>query len=164
MILPAWVPWMCAFTRKTGRRAIVVCASRALACHLGAGVAGAHTGCEGGKGGRWKGGRWKVTKEERGRRFPILRVLAHKTPSIWQTGAGLRPIHRPQVFVPMTSHRPVLLVVDDEAIVRHTVSRAGRDAGFEVISCPGPTDATEELARRPVDMAIVDLRMPGATG
>jgi two-component system response regulator HydG len=64
----------------------------------------------------------------------------------------------------MTRIHPVLLIVDDEVVVRNVIARVGNETGFDVVSCAGPAEAAEELARRPADMAIVDLQMPGATG
>src|SRR5258705_3306417 len=60
--------------------------------------------------------------------------------------------------------RPLLLVVDDEPPVLKIVERLATKAGFEVVSCGSGADAMRTLARRPADLAMVDLRMPDVNG
>src|SRR5882762_7370128 len=60
--------------------------------------------------------------------------------------------------------RPLLLVVDDEPPVLKVVERLGTKAGFEVVSCGSGAEAMRTLARRPADLAMVDLRMPDVNG
>jgi two-component system response regulator HydG len=60
--------------------------------------------------------------------------------------------------------RPLLLVVDDEAPILKIVERLAGKLGFDVITCGGGTEAMRELARRPADLAMVDLRMPDVNG
>ena len=60
--------------------------------------------------------------------------------------------------------RPLLLVVDDEPPVLKIVERLATRAGFEVVSCGSGAEAMRTLARRPADLALVDLRMPDVNG
>ena len=68
------------------------------------------------------------------------------------------PVDKPVVT------RPLLLVVDDEPPVLKVVERLGTKAGFEVVSCGSGAEAMRTLARRPADLAMVDLRMPDVNG
>ena len=60
--------------------------------------------------------------------------------------------------------RPLLLVVDDEPPVLKIVERLAAKAGFEVAACGSGAEAMRMLARRPADLAMVDLRMPDVNG
>ncbi|MCX6538375.1 MAG: sigma-54 dependent transcriptional regulator [Acidobacteria bacterium] len=63
----------------------------------------------------------------------------------------------------MTPQNPVLLLVDDDPLVRQVVGRFGAEAGYDVVSCAGGTQALDQLQRRPA-FALVDLRMPDVDG
>src|SRR5438034_8514857 len=60
--------------------------------------------------------------------------------------------------------RPLLLVVDDEPPVLKVVERLAGKAGFEVETCGSGNEAMRALARKPADLAMVDLRMPDVNG
>ena len=60
--------------------------------------------------------------------------------------------------------RPLLLVVDDEVPVLRVVERLAARTGFDVVACGSGTEAMQALARRPADLAMVDLRMPDVNG
>ena len=64
----------------------------------------------------------------------------------------------------MSEPLPLLLVVDDEPDILEIVSRFGRRAGFEAITCGTGREAIDTLKRRKPDVALVDLRMPGEGG
>ena len=68
------------------------------------------------------------------------------------------PVEKP------VSARPLLLVVDDEPPVLKIVERLAAKAGFEVAACGSGAEAMRMLARRPADLAMVDLRMPDVNG
>jgi two-component system response regulator PilR (NtrC family) len=57
-----------------------------------------------------------------------------------------------------------LLVVDDEQSMREWLTIALSQDGFEVESAGSGEDALKVLERTPVDLALVDLRMPGLGG
>jgi two-component system response regulator HydG len=60
--------------------------------------------------------------------------------------------------------RPLLLVVDDEPQVLKVVERLAAAAGFDAVTCGSGADAMRTLMQRPVDLAMVDLRMPDTNG
>jgi two-component system response regulator HydG len=57
-----------------------------------------------------------------------------------------------------------VLVADDEAGMRESVSRALRREGFTVLVAEDGAGALETLRRNRVDLVIADLRMPGLDG
>ena len=60
-----------------------------------------------------------------------------------------------------------ILVVDDEARIRHIYSRVIRAAAsnvFDVLEASDATQAGEVLVREKVDILLLDLRMPGING
>lgn len=62
------------------------------------------------------------------------------------------------------AYQPTLLIVDDDAAILDIVGRFGRNAGFEVVACPGGRQALEYLGHERADVAVVDLRMPDVGG
>jgi DNA-binding NtrC family response regulator len=60
--------------------------------------------------------------------------------------------------------KPRVLVVDDENAVRASFDRVLSDCGFSVNAASDGPSALEYLRREPVDLAFVDLRMPGMNG
>ncbi|MGA1800003.1 response regulator [Sphingomonas sp. 4RDLI-65] len=59
--------------------------------------------------------------------------------------------------------KSVILVVDDDPLVRVHSQFALEDAGFEVVEAGNAADALERLAERPDIAALfTDIRMPGA--
>ena len=57
-----------------------------------------------------------------------------------------------------------VLFVDDDNTLREVLKRELEDFGLEVISCADPAVALERLAQTPVDVALLDLRLPGMDG
>jgi two-component system response regulator PilR (NtrC family) len=57
-----------------------------------------------------------------------------------------------------------LLIVDDEQSMREWLTIALSQDGFDVESAASGEDALKVLERIPVDLALVDLRMPGLDG
>ncbi len=60
--------------------------------------------------------------------------------------------------------KPVILVVDDEPVARQSLSDILRLEGYTVSSAPNGQAAVEFVRTHPVDLMIVDLRMPGMDG
>ena len=63
------------------------------------------------------------------------------------------------------SQQHVVLVVDDEFLVRNVLSEILKDAGFHVLQAEGVADAItllEKLAH--VDLVFSDVKMPGRDG
>lgn len=59
---------------------------------------------------------------------------------------------------------PRILIVDDELNQRRSLAIGLRLEGFDVSEAHDGESALEVLARQPVDLAIVDLMMPGING
>lgn len=57
-----------------------------------------------------------------------------------------------------------ILLVDDDAPLRHRLARAFAERGMEVVQAVDHPTAIELAAGRPFDRAVVDLRMPGPGG
>lgn len=62
-----------------------------------------------------------------------------------------------------TPHRPVVLVVDDEPDHLKIASRLLGDE-YEVLTANGGDQALTIVSERPVDIALVDYKMPGLSG
>lgn len=60
--------------------------------------------------------------------------------------------------------KPTILVVDDEPVARQSLSDILRLEGCSVNSVPNGQAAVEYVRTHPVDLMIVDLRMPGMDG
>ncbi|MEW5938785.1 MAG: response regulator transcription factor [Chloroflexota bacterium] len=60
--------------------------------------------------------------------------------------------------------KPVILVVDDEPVARQSLSDILRLEGYSVVAQPNGQAAVEYVRTHPVDLMIVDLRMPGMDG
>ncbi len=57
-----------------------------------------------------------------------------------------------------------LLVVDDSAVVRETLSEAFGTEGYKILTASSGDEAIAILDREPVDVAVVDLHMAGLPG
>lgn len=57
-----------------------------------------------------------------------------------------------------------ILVVEDEALIRHLVVDTLTDEGHSVMAAPSGEDALGRLNGDAPDLIIVDLRMPGMSG
>ena len=57
-----------------------------------------------------------------------------------------------------------VLVVDDEAPIRITMSDMLRRRGYEVVAAASGEEALALLHQRPFDLLLLDLRMPGLSG
>jgi CheY-like chemotaxis protein len=60
--------------------------------------------------------------------------------------------------------RPLVLIVDNEPMVRRFLVRALLGKGYDVIEAESPADALEQTlqADRPLDLAVIDLNLQGA--
>ena len=64
----------------------------------------------------------------------------------------------------MTEAAPSILVVDDDDVFRERLARALRDRGHDVVTAADADAGTPAAGARAFDSAVVDLRMPGASG
>lgn len=62
------------------------------------------------------------------------------------------------------SFPPRVLIVDDEPEMRRTLARLLAGQGMNVLTALSGEEALEVLAREPIDVALVDLQMPGVSG
>jgi len=61
--------------------------------------------------------------------------------------------------------RPKILVVDDSEALRRLLETALARAGFETILAASGADACVRLTEKPaIDLALLDVRMPGLSG
>ncbi len=59
---------------------------------------------------------------------------------------------------------PSILLVDDDAVFRATMSALLEDEGYRVETATHAVEALEKVGAHPVDLVISDLRMPGTDG
>ena len=64
----------------------------------------------------------------------------------------------------MSETKRKILVVDDEAGMRHMLRLVLEKEGYEVIDAPDAETGLELLAREEADVALCDIRMPGMDG
>ncbi len=57
-----------------------------------------------------------------------------------------------------------ILIVDDEANLRHTVARVLQRAGFEVTTAASGREGLALLSQQPFDLVYMDIRMPDMNG
>ncbi len=60
--------------------------------------------------------------------------------------------------------KPNLLIVDDEPVARQSLSDILKLEGYNVATAPNGQAAVEHVRMYPIDLMIVDLRMPGMDG
>ena len=60
------------------------------------------------------------------------------------------------------AHKPVILLVEDDVLVRFTTAEILRDAGFDVLEAVDSSEALALLTTgHPLNLVITDVRMPG---
>jgi two-component system response regulator HydG len=64
----------------------------------------------------------------------------------------------------MQTQRPRLLVVDDDRAILTLIGTIALSEGFDVATTVSGEDAMKQMRHRPVDLVLLDLRMPGVTG
>jgi DNA-binding response OmpR family regulator len=57
-----------------------------------------------------------------------------------------------------------LLIIDDEASLRHTLARILQRSGYEVTTAGGGPEALRLIADQPFDLVYLDIRMPEMSG
>lgn len=57
-----------------------------------------------------------------------------------------------------------ILVIDDNQLVRETLTRALSDAGYDIISAENGEIGLKQLKTEPFDLVVTDLVMPDGTG
>src|ERR1700738_4771003 len=70
---------------------------------------------------------------------------------------------RAAVWTTMNSGKPVILVVEDEVLIRMMAVRVAEDSGFEVLLAASADEAIGILESRPdVRLVFTDVNMPGS--
>jgi DNA-binding response OmpR family regulator len=64
----------------------------------------------------------------------------------------------------MTQGGKLILVVDDEEIIRRTLRRYFEHHGYEVVEAPDIREARESLKARAPDGVFIDKNLPGGSG
>lgn len=64
----------------------------------------------------------------------------------------------------MSQQQVQVLLVDDDGVVRRNLVAFLEDEGFEVLAAASGEDALVLMAGRYVDVAVVDIRLPGMNG
>jgi len=54
-----------------------------------------------------------------------------------------------------------ILLTEDELLVRHCIAQELRDIGYVVYEAQDALEALSALERKPMDLLITDIRMPG---
>jgi AmiR/NasT family two-component response regulator len=57
-----------------------------------------------------------------------------------------------------------LLIVDDDRLILHTLSVGLRGAGYRTVEAESGEEAIRIVHTLPIDLAIIDVRMPGMSG
>ena len=60
--------------------------------------------------------------------------------------------------------QPTIWIVDDDSLVRSTLSHVLVSAGYRAIECKDGIEAIERLAAGPPDLVLLDVEMPGRDG
>jgi two-component system, cell cycle sensor histidine kinase and response regulator CckA len=99
---------------------------------------------------------WAYSEPGQGTTFKIYLPL--------RAGAVSGP--RPDSVPGQTVAGETILVVEDEAAVRHMMTRALEDAGYRVLQAAGAAEAIEVVARTPgkISLLLTDIVMPGKNG
>lgn len=63
---------------------------------------------------------------------------------------------------PKTEHR--ILIVDDEAVVRDSLCKWFKGAGYSAETAAGSRKALEAIQEKDFDVALIDIKMPGMDG
>jgi CheY-like chemotaxis protein len=63
-----------------------------------------------------------------------------------------------------TSHHPLILIVDDELLIRESLADALSDSGYETITAAAGEEALELYETHDVDAIVTDMFMGGSDG
>lgn len=66
--------------------------------------------------------------------------------------------------LPGTNKKDRLLVVDDDELTRHVLSKTLDSLGYEVVSAQDSVDALAKISFSNFELALVDIQMPGENG
>ncbi len=64
----------------------------------------------------------------------------------------------------MTPENTTILIADDEASIRWVLAKAFEEKGYSILQAESGTEALQILRSQRIDVAFLDLKMPGHTG
>ena len=64
----------------------------------------------------------------------------------------------------MDAQRPRLLAIDDDSAILGLIERIAAGEGFDVDTTEDSADALVQLLKRPADLVLLDVRLPGVSG
>jgi CheY-like chemotaxis protein len=84
---------------------------------------------------------------------------ANEAGNLCDNGPPEKPCHSPRA----ATRQQVVLVVEDEILIRLTIANYLRDAGYSVVEAANAAEALAVFASgEPVDVVFTDVQMPGA--
>ena len=57
-----------------------------------------------------------------------------------------------------------VLVVDDEEIIRNSLQRVLREAGYDVVTAANGQEALDKMSQLKIKLVLLDIKMPGLDG
>lgn len=69
-------------------------------------------------------------------------------------------MHTLQLVMTRSNHKPLILIVDDEEIIRNILEKLIRALGFEAISASNSSRAIELISEKKPDLILLDIIMP----
>ena len=66
--------------------------------------------------------------------------------------------------LPKDSHTAQILIIEDDEEMRSLLKELLEEEGFETICASNASDALRELVKKPFDLIVTDIEMPGLTG
>jgi len=57
-----------------------------------------------------------------------------------------------------------VLVVDDEEIVRNSLQRVLKEAGYDVVTAANGQEALDKMSQLKIKLVLLDIKMPGLDG
>ncbi|MEM7652006.1 MAG: response regulator transcription factor [Pseudomonadota bacterium] len=67
-------------------------------------------------------------------------------------------------MISTTSSQSTILIVEDEQATRTMLSKYLADAGYKIVEAASGDDFRREMTRHPVDLVLLDIRLPDADG
>ncbi|GAB6178476.1 response regulator [Desulfobaculum senezii] len=64
----------------------------------------------------------------------------------------------------MSQTNPIILILDDEQMVRENLEAYFEDEGFEVRTASNGEDAMNIIATGEISLGVIDMRLPGMAG
>src|SRR5919202_1095802 len=83
----------------------------------------------------------------------------------WKTALPFKfSVPRSAFIVPIMSTQPLILVAEDEDLMRAIISRLLEESGYRVAAVPSAEEALELFAAEDVAVTLTDIRMAGMDG